>query len=545
MIALHGFDAQGADFRDAAGHSHRLGLSDLLALAREGRDAKSGQRAPGFLHARGSLTACDARGSSWHLAFADGSAVTVLAADLAEMIRPYAPHVAPRVWRGDDAAPPTHDYAAVMAGGAARLACLRQVLSHGYVRLTGVPAVPGTVADFLGSFGPVRETNYGLLFDVVVRPDPANLADSALALPPHADNPYRTTPPDLQALHALAAASDGGETWLVDGSAVIAHLRDVAPDALALLVSVPVRWAWADATWRLETCEPVVALGPDGALLRLRVNSRSFDRPIEPDPARRAAWWQAWETLETCLADPQFALGFTLAAGELVLMDNRRVLHGRMAFAGVPGERHLQGAYADIDGLASEVLRLAESHADGMVDALGKLYLAPELDGHYGEDVSIRDHMLQSAGLAAERGLGEAAVAAALLHDIGWSPKLAKPGVSHEHTAADHLAAIFGEGVAAPVRWHVAAKRYLVARRPGYHDCLSAASQETLRQQGGPMSPAECAMFEAMPDHGTYIAIREIDDAGKAPDAPVLPWSDYKPVLRKLALAHALVITAI
>jgi len=540
MIVLIDFDAQGANFRDATGRAHRLVLPDLLALAREGRDVKSRQRAPGFLRSRGDLVTCEACDAGWQLGFADGSAITVFAIDLADMMQPFAPAVAAQVWRGDDAAPAAHDYGAVMAGGAARLACLRQVLSHGFSRLTGVPALPGTVAAFLESFGPVRETNYGRLFDVVVRPDPANLADSALALPPHTDNPYRGTPPDLQALHALSAAPDGGETWLVDGLAVVDHLRAVAPEALALLASVPVRFAWQDATWRLSTCEPVIALAPDGALVRLRVNSRSFDRPVEPDPARRAAWWQAWELLETCLADPHFALGFTLAGGEMVLMDNARVLHGRKAFAGVPGERHLQGAYADIDGLRSEVLRMAETRADAVVEALGDLFLAPDLDGHYGEDLSIRDHMLQSAGLAAERGLGEGAVAAALLHDIGWSPQVGGAGISHELAAADHLAPIFGEAVAAPVRWHVAAKRYLVTRRPAYRDCLSQASLETLRQQGGPMDAAECAAFEAIPDHQTYVAIREIDDAGKAPIAPVQPWAEYTALLRKLALAHAL-----
>jgi gamma-butyrobetaine dioxygenase len=40
-------------------------------------------------------------------------------------------------------------------------------------------------------------------------------------------------------------------------------------------------------------------------------------------------------------------------------MDNLRVLHGRTGFAADEGERHLQGCYADRDGLRStlEVLR--------------------------------------------------------------------------------------------------------------------------------------------------------------------------------------------
>jgi len=36
------------------------------------------------------------------------------------------------------------------------------------------------------------------------------------------------------------------------------------------------------------------------------------------------------------------------------VFDNTRVLHARTAFHGPPGDRHLQGCYADIDGLLRE-----------------------------------------------------------------------------------------------------------------------------------------------------------------------------------------------
>jgi gamma-butyrobetaine dioxygenase len=539
MIAVQEFDAAGVTAVDAGGTPHRLTQPDLLALAEEGRDPRSLQRVPGFLRPRGDLTACDAIGHGWRLAFADGSAITIAAARLAALLAAGTTPVPRQVWRGTDPALPVHGWQAVMTDPGACLACLRQVLSHGYARLSGAPVEPGTVTRFLAHFGLVRETNYGMLFDVRVRPDPGNLADSALALLPHTDNPYRATPPDLQVLHALVAAADGGETWLVDGQAVIDHLRANAPDALVLLTQVPVRFGWRDANWHLETVEPAVTLAPDGTLARLRTNSRSLDAPIEPDAERRAAWWAAWNHLETCLGDRAFAQTFALGAGELVIMDNRRVLHGRTGFSGGAGERHLQGAYADIDGLASHVLRLAEARARGAVEGLGALFQGAAMDGRYGEAISIRDHMLQSAELATAQGLGDHGIAAALLHDIGWAPAIGDPA-HHEHAAATRLQAIFGPRVADPVRWHVEAKRYLVARHPEYHDRLSAASIETLRHQGGPMTEAECAQFEQRPDHALYLAIRAIDDAGKETAPPRTAWADYEPLLTRLALRYAL-----
>lgn len=41
--------------------------------------------------------------------------------------------------------------------------------------------------------------------------------------------------------------------------------------------------------------------------------------------------------------------------GDLFLVDNLRVLHGRTAYAPESGERHLQGCYADRDGLRSKL----------------------------------------------------------------------------------------------------------------------------------------------------------------------------------------------
>jgi len=51
-----------------------------------------------------------------------------------------------------------------------------------------------------------------------------------------------------------------------------------------------------------------------------------------------------------------------LAPGDCLIFDNTRILHARTAFAPAPPGRHLQGCYADLDGLASTlaVLRRPE-----------------------------------------------------------------------------------------------------------------------------------------------------------------------------------------
>ncbi len=51
-------------------------------------------------------------------------------------------------------------------------------------------------------------------------------------------------------------------------------------------------------------------------------------------------------------------VGFKAGPGDLFIVDNQRVLHGRKAVGG-SGRRHLQGCYADKDSLMS-TLRVLE-----------------------------------------------------------------------------------------------------------------------------------------------------------------------------------------
>jgi gamma-butyrobetaine dioxygenase len=132
-------------------------------------------------------------------------------------------------------APALADWASYLGDDAVRAACLDAVASLGFALLRGVPARSGTVLRVAGTFGFVRETNYGKLFDVRVVGDPANLAFTSRAIAPHTDNPYRDPVPTLQLLHCLRDASRGGDTGLVDGFAAAAALRRADPASFAVL----------------------------------------------------------------------------------------------------------------------------------------------------------------------------------------------------------------------------------------------------------------------------------------------------------------------
>jgi gamma-butyrobetaine dioxygenase len=209
-------------------------------------------------------------------------------------------------------------------------------------------------------FGYVRETNYGRLFDVVSVKQPHNLAFTAMALGNHTDNPYRDPVPQLQLLHCLDAAEEGGESVVVDGFAAADRLRHEEPDAFAMLTktAVPFRYVEAGAV-DLREAMPLIELDVAGNLRTIRYNNRSIG-PVDIDADDVPTFYAAYRRFARLLHDPSMMVGFRLKPGDLFIVDNRRVLHGRRGFAG--GRRHLQGTYADADSLMSK-LRVLEKSA--------------------------------------------------------------------------------------------------------------------------------------------------------------------------------------
>jgi [2-(trimethylamino)ethyl]phosphonate dioxygenase len=255
---------------------------------------------------------------------------------------------------------PAETYESVTSDAAALARWLGHVERFGFALLHGVPTKPGNVCEVVGLFGYVRETNYGRLFDVISVEQPQNLAFTALALGNHTDNPYRDPVPQLQLLHCLEAAGEGGESVVVDGFTAAERLRREAPDAFAMLTrtAVPFRYVEAGSV-DLRHAAPLIELDIAGALRIVRYNNRSIG-PLDIDADEVAAFYDAYRRFGRLLHDPALTVGFRLRPGDLFIVDNRRVLHGRRGFSG--GRRHLQGAYADADSLTSK-LRVLEVRA--------------------------------------------------------------------------------------------------------------------------------------------------------------------------------------
>ena len=283
--------------------------------------------------------------------FSDGHEGTFdAAAILAEAALASASHdcPAPRLWDGKLSPLPRARWCAGPEDAQLE-SWLESFLTLGFVILEGVPAEPGMVLKVGAQFGFVRETNFGALFNVRSTPEATDLAYTSVALDPHTDNPYRTPVPGIQLLHCLVNETSGGLSTLVDGFAVAQALRTSHRAAFNVLASTPVRFRYTDADTELTASAPPIALDVAGELAAIHFSPRLDFVPLFP-PEQLEAYYRARRLFDQRLRAPDFEIRFLLGAGDLVMFDNTRLLHGRTGFDPAEGLRHLQGCYIDLDG---------------------------------------------------------------------------------------------------------------------------------------------------------------------------------------------------
>ncbi|MER5946425.1 inositol oxygenase family protein [Streptomyces sp. NPDC001904] len=153
-----------------------------------------------------------------------------------------------------------------------------------------------------------------------------------------------------------------------------------------------------------------------------------------------------------------------------------------------------------------------------------------------GDPVDLHDHALQTAALLRRSHPSDKELqVAGLVHDLGH---LLRPGddAGHAETAAAAVRGLLGARVAHLIRLHVPAKRYLAAVEPSR--ALSAQSALTLEAQGGPMTAAEVAAFEADPHGADAVDLRQADDAGKVIGLDAGVMDDWQPLLTLVAAQH-------
>ncbi|GMI38569.1 hypothetical protein TeGR_g2411 [Tetraparma gracilis] len=395
---------------------------------------------------------------------------------------------------------------------------LSQIASHGAAVISNTPANGEFLEGFCADVGFVRNTNWGYFFSVKSEGDDfissdndvlkegtvtsaaenmaqqvdgekqTDIAYSNMKLMLHVDNPYRDPYPQYQLLHCVQAAppGKGGESIIADGFHAAEILRRDFPAMFNILATTKMRVQYKDATTEQIRFVPCIETDPTTGdpcdpstqtVKKIASSSRLDYCPNLP-PAEAQLFYEAKQKWLQTIHSPEVALSWRLNDGDMLIVDNGRVMHGREAFENdATTTRHLEGCYMDRDSLFSSYLVLgrdeqkstAEVTAVRVVDApvaapvektkldnsakvefnslaectkedmdlMTPLYAAAtsptrltqralgllkaQKGGHseLGAKIDLYQHGVQTATRAYRDGASDEMVACALLHDIG------------------------------------------------------------------------------------------------------------------------------
>jgi gamma-butyrobetaine dioxygenase len=252
------------------------------------------------------------------------------------------------------------EHRAIMSDDRALHAWLVALRDVGLALLRGVPPAAGEVERVARRISLPRDTNFGLVFDVITKVEANSNAYTTIELPGHVDLVSREYVPGLQLFHCLENHAAGGESTYVDGFAVAEHLRREEPACFRLLSETPIGFRFHDRASDYALRSPVIGLGPSGELREIRFNPW-LTEPLDVDPARFAVVYGALRRFDELSQDPRFQIRIRLDGGTMSAFDNRRILHGRAAFDDSGGRRHFQGCYVEREEVISRIRVLERS----------------------------------------------------------------------------------------------------------------------------------------------------------------------------------------
>jgi alpha-ketoglutarate-dependent taurine dioxygenase len=162
-------------------------------------------------------------------------------------------------------------------------------------------------------------------------------------LGPHNDNTYFNDAAGLQILHCIQHSGNGGENFLIDGFQVAQRIKDYYPEVFDRLTKTIVTAEYIEDGRHHKHSAPIISLDIiTGQVSQIRFNL--YDRaPFKTVAAGRVRQFYAdLKVLTLEFENLENRITFKLQPGTVMIFDNWRVLHGRLAYS---GKRTMTGCY--------------------------------------------------------------------------------------------------------------------------------------------------------------------------------------------------------
>lgn len=242
---------------------------------------------------------------------------------------------------------------------------------YGFTILEDVPHGRKRVEQVGRRISVIRNSFWGeSSWDVKDQPDPTSLSLTGGALFPHTDLCFSDSQPGVQFLHCLEFSAEklvGGESTIVDGYYIAEKIRHENPEAFRVLTTVNVSHVFSSEKHYFRFDGPVISLHPDGRVKELRYN-QALIAPFEAAEGASAldeqrALYRALRVFANETRSLENLLHWRLKQGELLVFNNRRMLHGRSGYNAINTRRHLEGCYLDYEEFTGRLKKLREKFA--------------------------------------------------------------------------------------------------------------------------------------------------------------------------------------
>jgi len=231
------------------------------------------------------------------------------------------------------------------------------LIRYGIVVIRNLPIGKEILEEFASKIGTIRSSNFGRIFDVKTRKDPDSNAYTNEELLVHNDLSTREYVPGMQLLYCIENETDGGLSTLTDGFAVAENFKQKQPETYKILSDNPVNFASKGESSDYRIKAPLFQHNETGDLIEVRWTCW-LRAPLRGELKEMDKLYKAQKDFYRLANDPKYKVEFKLMPGDMMCMDNRRVLHGRTGFTENSGDRWIRGCYMERDELWS-ALRVA------------------------------------------------------------------------------------------------------------------------------------------------------------------------------------------
>ena len=228
---------------------------------------------------------------------------------------------------------------------------LESIRRYGVSVIAECPRDSSSVEVIAAELGYVRQTIFGGVWSLEADAAMDDSAYSTEALRPHTDGTFSFDPPGVQILLCLEKEGEGAESILVDGFHVAEQVRSDKLEVFDDLCRIPITGIYRGDGEFLRAEHPVFRVR-HGQVYQVCFNN--YDRDVmqlSDDEMRRM--YRGIRVVDRLFNDPVNQWRYTLSAGEAIVFDNWRILHGRSDYT---GKRKMAGTYVNREDLESRFI---------------------------------------------------------------------------------------------------------------------------------------------------------------------------------------------